>query len=362
MKNKMLNGHVPANTEGDDQPVELAALEEVSDVVHAAYCRSPQVTAPEPIMKRYLLFDAGCELCTSIAQKVQDEAGRWLEVRRLSDPAMRALLDRHKPGWTHRPTLIVQDGDSVGISTGLALSIRLASGLGLRRAMRITRRVLTAISPPIARSGTPRRGFLRAIGTGAAALVGLAIVPRMAATSPQARENGPLLGSALKEAVAVAMASDDVTSAIERISAAGYDANLYESVAFRTDESPTVVMLFFPAKDTPESSAAVITHAYDGTAGPKTIVEFVSVDRAVIDEKDTLDVHDFTISGTTPGELAPLGAREYLGCMFSCMGVFCAVRAQHCRVLFFLSAILACMIAVCGATARICHQGCRRFW
>ncbi|SDI61441.1 hypothetical protein SAMN05421505_1961, partial [Sinosporangium album] len=70
-------------------------------------------------MKRYLLFDEGCLVCTSTAKGVEEDSGHWLEARSLRDPRMKALLDTHKPGWKHRPTLVIDDGTTVHIATGL---------------------------------------------------------------------------------------------------------------------------------------------------------------------------------------------------------------------------------------------------
>lgn len=56
-------------------------------------------------MERILLFDSGCQSCSSIADEVQALADGWLTVRSLRDAEMRAVLDEARPGWRFEPTL-----------------------------------------------------------------------------------------------------------------------------------------------------------------------------------------------------------------------------------------------------------------
>jgi len=88
-------------------------------------------------MKRYLLFDSDCSLCTEVARRVEEAAGGWLEARSLRDPEMRALLDRAKPGWKWEPTLVEVDGDEVRVYQGLGMRVRMVRGLGVRRGLEV---------------------------------------------------------------------------------------------------------------------------------------------------------------------------------------------------------------------------------
>ena len=84
-------------------------------------------------MQHYLLFDSGCQTCSSLAQLVADESQGWLEIRSLREPAMQELLNRARPGWKWEPTLLALDGAQVDVFTGLSLRIQMVRGLGLRR-------------------------------------------------------------------------------------------------------------------------------------------------------------------------------------------------------------------------------------
>ena len=84
-------------------------------------------------MKRYLLFDSSCSLCTEVARRVEEAAGGWLQARSLRDPEMRALLDKAKPGWKWKPTLVEVDGDDVRGYQGFRMRVRMMRGLGVER-------------------------------------------------------------------------------------------------------------------------------------------------------------------------------------------------------------------------------------
>lgn len=108
--------------------------------------------------RRYLLFDAGCGVCTSLAQEIEREAVGWLTARSLRDVDMQDLLVRAKRDWKWEPTLLEVKGGTVRAYTGLELRLRLIVGLGLKRAWRVTQVVHRAIIPDRA---SERRDFLR---------------------------------------------------------------------------------------------------------------------------------------------------------------------------------------------------------
>ena len=122
-------------------------------------------------MHRYLLFDSGCSQCTEIARAVEQAAQGGLEARSLRDPTMQRLLAQARPHWRWQPTLLEVEGERVRAFTGLALGLRLATGLGLRRAGRLAKLVGRLSAPPASAKGTAggdwrRRRFLRyALGT-----------------------------------------------------------------------------------------------------------------------------------------------------------------------------------------------------
>lgn len=122
-------------------------------------------------MQHYLLFDSGCQTCSSLAQLVADESQGWLEIRSLREPAMQELLNRARPGWKWEPTLLALDGAQVDVFTGLSLRIQMVRGLGLRQAGRIAQLIAqfpTASEP----DSSHRRHFLK---VGGAVVGGLAL-------------------------------------------------------------------------------------------------------------------------------------------------------------------------------------------
>ncbi|WP_283136576.1 hypothetical protein [Rhizohabitans arisaemae] len=311
-------------------------------------------------MKRYLLFDGGCRLCTSVARGVEEDAGHWLQARSLHDPEMAALLGEHRPSSRTRPALVTDDGSRVRVWTGLAMSIRLAAGVGPRRAARIVRRI--ARMPAAEGEGTSRRSALRATGAGALALLGLTFGSGTAAAVTGDGDGGPILmGEALSAAVEAAQGSPEVRSALTRVAGLGYGAEPAEAVAFTTGTGSTIVVLFFPLVSDPLNQAAVISHEFGPEITNKTLVEFVAANPDAW-KSGVLKPGDITVAKARPGELAPAGAGEYISCLVFCVGVSCAGPASRCRGLIFMWAVLACMVAVCGSKVRVCHGSCKGAW
>jgi len=121
-------------------------------------------------MKRYLLFDSGCSLCTEVARRVEEAAGGWLEARSLRDPEMQALLDKAKPGWKWEPTLVEVDGDEVRVYQGFRMRLRMVQGLGPVRAVQVARLVAHS-GGPVLGVNWGRRDFLRRSLRAASALL-----------------------------------------------------------------------------------------------------------------------------------------------------------------------------------------------
>lgn len=88
-------------------------------------------------MERFLLFDAGCVLCSQLAHSIERESNGWLSVHSLREPAMQSLLDRANVPQQWKPTLIEVDGKDIRVFTGLRLELQLLIGLGPQKAWRI---------------------------------------------------------------------------------------------------------------------------------------------------------------------------------------------------------------------------------
>lgn len=88
-------------------------------------------------MKRYLLFDSKCTLCTNIAAKVKDETSGLIVGRSLHDPEIKRVLDEAKPSWRFEPTLLEIEEDSVRAYTKLSMRLQLVRVLGIRKAWKL---------------------------------------------------------------------------------------------------------------------------------------------------------------------------------------------------------------------------------
>lgn len=308
-------------------------------------------------MSRYLLFDAGCSLCTNVAEDVRQETDGWLEPRGLDDPEMVSLLDRAVPAWKREPTLLVVSGDSVTAYTGRMLTWKLVNGVGLTRASRVARRLSRTL-----RSETPtspsRRQALRAAGAGLTALAGMAVLPQAAFAAPPAKGQ-VLSGGQLRKALTTANSSASVVAAKQRIAGLGYETNTEQNFVFDTGEGSTVVMQYFGNLSTPETEAAVITHEFGSIE--KTAVEFVTADRAVMAAETTVNIAEaMKVTNSVPGEdIVLAGVAAYVDCIVFCTGANCASAASKCKLLRYLPAILACMTGVCGTKVPTCHKICK---
>lgn len=97
-------------------------------------------------MKRYLLFDSGCRMCTDVARSIELEAGEWLQARSLHDPEIQLLLQQQGIEWQWKPQLLeIRNGDAISYS-GLSMGLRVLHKLGIHRGFR----VLSMLSPKYA--------------------------------------------------------------------------------------------------------------------------------------------------------------------------------------------------------------------
>ncbi len=131
-------------------------------------------------MERYLLFDSGCNKCSSIAHAAEDLAGGWLTVRSLTDANVRKLLDQSYPSWRWEPMLVeVGDSGKVKVFRGLSLRLYLLLRLGVRRALRLANLIVTSYRNQVGAEATDpsRRKFLRQSGTSLAAIAFLLGLP-----------------------------------------------------------------------------------------------------------------------------------------------------------------------------------------
>jgi hypothetical protein len=147
-------------------------------------------------MERFLLFDSGCSSCSELAHAIERETDGLLKARSLREREIQTLLDRVRPGWYWEPTLMEVQGDSVRIFTGLAMRLRIFTGLGPKRTWRIAR-LVRGVGVPLIGVGTPRRQFLAQTARllAGAALLGLIPKSVWAAPSQDSPNADPLNGA-----------------------------------------------------------------------------------------------------------------------------------------------------------------------
>ena len=89
-------------------------------------------------MDRLLVFDAGCSVCSNLANTVQDAAGGKLKVIDIRGDEAKSLLDRaHPQGWEWSPYLLTVRRGQVQPARGLNAAARLGLLLGPRKAWHV---------------------------------------------------------------------------------------------------------------------------------------------------------------------------------------------------------------------------------
>ncbi|MFE6667459.1 bacteriocin fulvocin C-related protein [Streptomyces sp. NPDC057697] len=107
-----------------------------------------------------LAFDADCQFCEEVVNRVRLSVDGTLTTAGLTEPRIRELRERALGvGAEWAPTLLAVDGEQVRAWTGTALSLRLARLLGPSDSLRVVRalRDLDVLRPP------SRRGVLKAV-------------------------------------------------------------------------------------------------------------------------------------------------------------------------------------------------------
>lgn len=147
--------------------------------------------------ERYLVFDAGCSVCNSLAEEIADAAGGKLTPISIREEKAKALLDRACPdGWIRAPYLVVAGKGPVRAWTGLAAAARIATLIGPRKAWRIWSAAQRAgVRIPSGGSGTistlaSRRRLLK-VGTAFAGAIGWTAFQQSRSIEPISAQPGP---------------------------------------------------------------------------------------------------------------------------------------------------------------------------
>lgn len=283
----------------------------------------------------------------------------------LDDPKMRELVSARRPDLGWRPALITADGSTVRVTTGPLLGIRLAIGVGPRRAARIARLVRTDLAR---KEGLDRRTVLKGIGLGAiASIVGIGAAGTASAGEPAARR---LANHELDDAVRKTRSTKAVEGAEERIAHAGFKAQPDNSVGFLGDDGTILLMLFYAdAAGRADRAAGLVREvAADGTT--RLVVEELEGRPEDLLAGGVLHPEALTttsIALAPSSEVAPQGASEYFNCMLNCLGDSdCASDLDGCRSIPVLAVMILCIAGFCGLKAWSCHNNdpwkCKTRW
>ncbi len=116
-------------------------------------------------MKRYLLFDSGCSLCTQLAEKIVQESDSKLEARSLRETSVQEMLNTARPNWQWEPMLLEASSENMKVFSGPKMAFRLVQKLGVRRAWKIAWLVRGTGAPLLGVNiNTDRRRLLQGAG------------------------------------------------------------------------------------------------------------------------------------------------------------------------------------------------------
>jgi len=101
----------------------------------------------------YLLYNAGCASCTSLAEQVIAASNGSLKMASLRAPEFNRVLRAVRPLWRFEPTLLTVDGRTAQVATGFLMRFRLLWLLGPRRAIRVAR-IASRFDVPVIGMGT----------------------------------------------------------------------------------------------------------------------------------------------------------------------------------------------------------------
>lgn len=137
-------------------------------------------------MRRYLLFDSGCSVCSELARNVEYQSKGRLSAQSLGDLKVQEWLEQAKPGWQWEPTLLELEERRARAFTGVSLRVQLLRVLGLRRSWQVARLVARIHRAPVS-GGMTRKGFFKQAGAALAGVTGLGAFGASPAAAAAAR-------------------------------------------------------------------------------------------------------------------------------------------------------------------------------
>lgn len=306
-------------------------------------------------MTNYLLYDGNCPVCTNVAQTVEESSQGWLTVRPSDDPELAPLVAQHGASCKARPRLVMMKDGKARVLEGPAMTLAMIKGMGLRRALKVSRIVRDEIleADPLG-----RRTLLRAVGAGVMVATGLALGGSPAAAAPEGRA---LRGEELARLKAQARNNPDHRAALKTSRQSGYATSRTKSVGFDLGDEGFLLMTFIAHGSSAETRAAVVSYVRNGLIEDVTLetVEGTPSQTATADGlENVLTIASVGLSG----DVTTQSKKAYFACMVSCLGVKCGNKIDDCAKLRFLYLVLACIVGVCGSKTKGCHKVCKKRW
>lgn len=256
---------------------------------------------------------------------------------------MRELLERADPEWEWKPTLVTVHEDRVQLTNGARMLLRVAIGVGPRRAARVAA-LIGRTDSPRPENSTGRRTFLTSVAAGAATVASAVVMGRTASAATQS-------GWSESDDAAITLArSGSEIARLEQALVGEYEIEPV-GMAHRSDDGQDKTLLFYASKFDPEHKAAavVLTHDLSGQV----------VAGAVVVTRMSDDIHEWRYEPLDKN--TPQGVPEYVSCMTACVAALCAPSVVlTCSRLIFPQLILGCIVASCGSRVVPCHRGCAR--
>ncbi len=219
-------------------------------------------------LNRYLLYNAGCGTCSSIAEKINEVAGEVLVVRSLSELEIQQLLKNARPDWKWEPMLMEVSADkNISVYAGINMRLRLMQTLGISKALRVASLVYDSTHPAL----PERRSFLKYGGSVAAGLVVLGLRPSQlnASQSIENPDTGTqatvrqLTGAELENAIVEAEGNADFSKLLTHLTNDGYSKNRgnASAVSISADNKETVTVVTMPFAGSSDNASSQIKFA-----------------------------------------------------------------------------------------------------
>lgn len=298
-------------------------------------------------MERYLLFDAGCSICTNVAATIERESGGWLTAKSLNDPTARAWREETGQADSWEPALIEVTTERTQAFTGFALRRRLVGGLGPRRAWKVLRLVAEFGMESDSGEGVTRRVILR---RGVAVIAAAALGPRL--SSAFAAPLPPVValrGAELTRVIQHLDRDAKVTTLQTFLKAQGFTPSFDQTVSLSASNESMTILPFADSID--DQRGAIIAHVSFADGTQRIEASILSRDR----QDAALQTEDFGVQGE---DVTAIPGGGFVTCVLVCIGPGCASAGNRCPR-FPSQVFLACLAGFCGATVFRCARLCR---